>query len=305
MEAVPQVIPTTAANPGADNRLGEFARDLAKTHAVDQSLHQKSDLLERLQTWEQALRNANAIFKGVPAKDLPVSRAAEWMLDNFYVVKQTFNQITEGLPSSFLDQLPKLSGTLQEPGLPRPMLEPGLPRIFVLAGEWVEYCQSQIDLNQTTAFVLEYQQVAPLTIGELWALPIMLRIAILEQLVYATTELTGMESLLRIKSGIAPTQAGSRTGSTSLSQIDSIVAANDSIVANCFTSLRLLSTNDWKDFFEQTSRVEQILREDPAGIYAGMDFDTRNSYRSIIEELSRHSAFTEEQVAQTAITFAR
>ena len=305
MEAVPQVIPSTATNPGGDNRLGEFARELAKTHAVDQSLHQKSDLLERLQTWEQALRNANAIFKGVPSKDLPVSRAAEWMLDNFYVVKQTFNQITEGLPSSFLDQLPKLSGTLHEPGLPRPVLEPGLPRIFALAGEWVEYCQSQIELNQTAAFMLEYQQVAPLTIGELWALPIMLRIAILEQLVYATTELTGMESLPRIKSGIAPTQAGSRTGSTSLSQIDSMVAANDSIVANCFTSLRLLSTNDWKDFFEQTSRVEQILREDPAGIYAGMDFDTRNSYRSIIEELSRHSAFTEEQVAQAAITFAR
>jgi cyclic beta-1,2-glucan synthetase len=322
MQAIPQVIPSEAANPSVDNRLGEFARELAKTHAVDSSFHQKSDLLERLRSWEQALRNANAIFKGVPSKDLPVSRAAEWMLDNFYVVKQTFNQITEGLPSSFLDQLPKLSGSalesglprsvlepglprpVLEPGLPRPVLEPGLPRIFALAGEWVEYCQGQIELNQTAAFVQEYQQVAPLTIGELWALPIMLRIGILERLVYATTELTGMDTLPRIKTGIAPTPAGSRTGSTSLSQIDSTATANDSIVANCFTSLRLLSANDWKDFFEQTSRVEQILREDPAGIYAGMDFNTRNSYRSVVEELSRHTIFSEEQVAQAAITFA-
>jgi len=304
MQAIPHDIPSEAANPGVDNRLGEFARELAKTHAVDPSFHQKSDLLERLQSWEQSLRNANAIFKGVPSKDLPVSRAAEWMLDNFYVVKQTFNQITEGLPYSFLNQLPKLSGTPLESGRPRPVQEPGLPRIFALAGEWVEYCQSQIELNQTAAFVQEYQQVAPLTIGELWALPIMLRIGILERLVYATTELTGMDTLPRIKTGITPTLAGSGTGSTSLSQIDSSAAANDSIVANCFTSLRLLSTNDWKDFFEQTSRVEQILREDPAGIYAGMDFDTRNSYRSVIEELSRNSAFSEEQVAQAAITFA-
>ncbi len=312
MQAIPQAIPSEASNPGVDNRLGEFARELAKRHAVDPLLHQKSDLLERLQSWEQALRNANAIFKGVPSKDLPVSRAAEWMLDNFYVVKQTFNQITEGLPYSFLDQLPKLSGAPQESGLPRPaptktvgtLLEPGLPRIFALAEEWVEYCQSQIELNQTGAFVQEYQQVAPLTIGELWALPIMLRIGILEQLVYATTELTGMDTVSRIRTGIAPTPAGSRTGSRSANQVDSTAAANDSIVANCFTSLRLLSANDWKDFFEQTSRVEQILREDPAGIYTSMDFDTRNNYRSVIEELSRHSAFSEEQVARTAITFA-
>ena len=109
MQAVPAVIPTERANPDADTRLREFARQLAKIQALDPpSRHQKSDLLERLQSWEQALRNANAIFKGVPSKDLPVSRAAEWMLDNFYVVKQTFNQITEGLPSSFLDQLPEI-----------------------------------------------------------------------------------------------------------------------------------------------------------------------------------------------------
>jgi len=143
MQAVPHVLPSDLANPDADTQLREFARQLAKTHAVDPSHHQKSDLLERLQSWEQALRNANAIFKGVPSKDLPVSRAGEWMLDNFYVVKQTFNQIAEGLPASFLDQLPKLSGTELK----------GHARVFGLAGEWVEYCQSQIDLNQTAAFV--------------------------------------------------------------------------------------------------------------------------------------------------------
>ena len=177
MQAVPQLIPTEAAHPDADSRLREFARQLAKTQAVEPSHHQKSDLLERLQNWEEALRNANAIFKAVPSKELPVSRAGEWMLDNFYVVRQTFHQIEEALPASFLDQLPKLSG----------MPLKGHARIFGLAAEWAEYCQSRIDLNQTAAFVQEYQQVTPLTIGELWALPIMLRIGILERLGYATT----------------------------------------------------------------------------------------------------------------------
>ena len=124
MQAVPQFIPSEPANPDADNRLRDFARQLAKTHGevplsakshmstsgrdrVKPSQHQKTDLLERLQGWEEALRHATAIFNAVPSKDLPVSRAGEWMLDNFYVVKQTFHQIEEGLPASFLDQLPK------------------------------------------------------------------------------------------------------------------------------------------------------------------------------------------------------
>ena len=130
------------------------------------------------------MRNANAIFKAVPSKDLPVSRAGEWMLDNFYIVKQTFRQIEEDLPASFLNQLPKLDGTPLQ----------GHSRIFALAREWIGYSQSQIDLTQAAAFVQEYQQVTPLTIGELWALPIMLRIGILERLVYAAAELTGMDA---------------------------------------------------------------------------------------------------------------
>jgi len=48
----------------------------------------------------------------------------------------------------------------------------------------------------------------------------------------------------------------------------------ETTVANCFLSLRLLSATDWKGFFEKTSRVEQILRTDPARVYGGMDFDT-------------------------------
>ncbi|MBL8063956.1 MAG: hypothetical protein JNK32_13085, partial [Anaerolineales bacterium] len=241
----------------------------------------RSDLLEHLKIWEQALGEANALFKIAPADDLPVSHAGEWMLDNFYVVKKTFRQIKEDLPESFLSQLPKLDGT--------PLL--GHTRIFALAREWIDYNQSQIDLTQTAAFILNYQQVTPLTIGELWALPIMLRIGILEQLLYAAAELTGMD---------AP-QGMLQTANESAS----LAPANETIVASCFISLRLLASTDWKDFFEQTSRVERILRDDPAQVYAGMDFKTRNSYRSVIEDLARHSTYSEEDVALAAVELSR
>ena len=287
MLITPQVILPEPPNIGADIRLREFAHRLAKTHEVDtakKSRPEDTTLLEYLESWELALHNAYAIFKAVPSKKLSdlsgkSSRAGEWMLDNFYVVKQTFRQIEEDLPDSFLNELPKLSETSLQ----------GHTRIFALAREWIGYSQCQIDLTQAAIFVQDYQQVMPLTIGELWALPIMLRIGILERLLYATSELTGVE---------VP---------KSLSEIPNQFAVslpNDTIVANCFLSLRLLSATDWKDFFEETSRVEQILRNDPAQIYADMDFDTRNSYRSVIEELARHSKYSEEQVALAAVEFA-
>ena len=121
MLPTPRVNLSDPAKPDTDNRLMEFAHLLAKTHEAEavqfparkvaRILHNsKPDLLDQMEIWEMALRNANAIFKAVPTNDLPVSRAGEWMLDNFYVVKQTFRQIEENLPASFLAQLPKLAG---------------------------------------------------------------------------------------------------------------------------------------------------------------------------------------------------
>ncbi len=227
------------------------------------------------------MRDAYVHFRAESSKDLAFSRAGEWMLDNFYIVEQTIHQIEEDLPERYYDQLPKLDKTALK----------GFPRIFGLAWEWVACSQSQLELTQTAVFVQEYQQVTPLTIGELWALPIMLRIGVLERLTVAVAAITGIaepESLNVLPSLPAPP-----------------ALTNESIVANCFLSLRLLSTTDWKDFFEQTSRVDQILRTDPAEIYAGMDFDTRNCYRSVIEELALHSNQSEETVAQVAIEFCR
>ncbi|MDD2921650.1 MAG: glucoamylase family protein, partial [Anaerolineales bacterium] len=203
------------------------------------------------------------------------------MLDNFYIVKQTLRQIEEDLPVIFLRQLPRLAGTAFQ----------GHPRVFALAWEWIGFSQSQIDLTQITSFVQDYQQITPLTIGELWALPIMLRIGILEQLVYAVAELTGME---------APKSLSEITEQSAYP-----VLPNETIVANCFISLRLLAATNWKDFFEQTNLVEKILRDDPAQIYASMDFDTRNRYRSVIEELAHHSKSSEEEVARTAVEFSQ
>jgi len=207
------------------------------------------------------------------------SRAGEWMLDNFYVVKQTLHQIEVDLPKKYYAQLPKLGDTALK----------GYPRIFGVARGWVEQNECQLDMTAAADFMQAYQQSAPLTIGELWALPTMFRIGILESLSVAVASIAGVSATEEFN---APPLAPFTW-----------MSPREKIVANCFLSLRLLAATDWKAFFEQTSRVEAIICAEPAGIYAGMDFDTRNNYRSVIEELARHSPHSEESVAQIAIGF--
>src|SRR5262249_28680325 len=76
-------------------------------------------------------------------------------------------------------------------------------------------------------------------------------------------------------------------------------------VGNAITSLRLLSALDWKVFFEQTSLVEPVLRQDPAGIYALQDFATRDRFRQAVERLARRSKLTELEVAPRVVELAR
>ena len=65
------------------------------------------------------------------------------------------------------------------------------------------------------------------------------------------------------------------------------LAANQVSIGNLITSMRLISALDWSQFFERVSLVEQVLRRDPAGVYAEMDFATRDQYRHVIEHLAK------------------
>ncbi|MDP2754830.1 MAG: glycosyl transferase, partial [Nitrospirota bacterium] len=76
------------------------------------------------------------------------------------------------------------------------------------------------------------------------------------------------------------------------------------VSGNAFTSLRQLALLDWREIFEQLSRVEQVLRRDPSGVYAQMDFATRDRCRRAVEDLARAAGQPEEQVAERVIKLA-
>lgn len=100
------------------------------------------------------------------------SGGAEWFLDNSYVIVDNLLEVDHDLPRQYYDELPKLSNG--------PMA--GLPRVYVLALELIAHTDGMLDENMTSGFINAFQSVTPLTIGELWAVPIMLRIGLLENL---------------------------------------------------------------------------------------------------------------------------
>ncbi|MEN6548268.1 MAG: glucoamylase family protein [Armatimonadia bacterium] len=81
-------------------------------------------------------------------------------------------------------------------------------------------------------------------------------------------------------------------------------AANVTSVSNCIATLRFIGGYDWPEFFEQVSRIEQILRTDPDGTYPRMDFPTRDSYRHEVERLAKASKIVETHVAKHAVRLA-
>ena len=81
-------------------------------------------------------------------------------------------------------------------------------------------------------------------------------------------------------------------------------AADQVSIGNSIGSLRALSAIDWREFVESMSLVETTLREDPAGVYPGMDFATRDHYRHVVESVARRSNASESEVARAAVGLA-
>ena len=97
---------------------------------------------------------------------------AEWLIDNFHIIEDSLREVRRDLPPGYDVLLPKLA-------VP-PLV--GYPRVYALALALVAHGDSELDETRIAAFVQAFQETAPLLIGELWALPTMLRLVLLENL---------------------------------------------------------------------------------------------------------------------------
>ena len=158
---------------GAD-RLAERARTIAREHRLQSPRRQRGSgpLLERLESTRAVLERAYRALSEGADKGLDVSPAGEWFLDNFYIIQEHIREVRATLPGSYYQELPKLaSGPLVDH-----------PRVYEVAIELIAHTEGHLDLDNISLFAREYQRVAPLKLGELWAVPAMLRLGLVENI---------------------------------------------------------------------------------------------------------------------------
>ena len=325
----------------------EHAQRHAREQQVDPNPQRSTELLKRLKLSRQWARQICEDLTAASQLEQNATPAADWILDNDYILEGNTRDVLLNLPKRFYQQLPVLASDPYR----------GMPCIYGLAKDLVAHTELRLERENVLAYIEAYQAVRTLTTGELWAIPQMLRIALIESIQnmavtaltnlrerqladfwanrliaanrrdsnqlfailtelataepspspYFATQLVGL--LYDEAAALAPVKTWlERTLKTVLHDLilreQNRQTSEQLSCGNAFTSLRQLALLDWREIFEQLSRVEQILRRDPSGIYPQMDFATRDSCRRAVEELARASNQTEQQVAESAIDLA-
>ncbi len=153
-------------------RLEQHAESLAAAQRVTTTPRKGRPLLPRvLDNGRVLLESYRSIAQAI-REERAITPAAEWLVDNYHIVDEQLREIHDDLPSGYYRELPKLAeGPLR-----------GYPRVYGLAWAFVAHTDSRFDPEMLRRFVRAYQRVQPLTIGELWAVAITLRVVLVENL---------------------------------------------------------------------------------------------------------------------------
>jgi cyclic beta-1,2-glucan synthetase len=153
-------------------RLEQHAESLAKAQEVSPALSSGISVRRRLRSNAAGLRAAfHTLIEGM-RKGHAMTPAAGWLVDNYYIVDEHIRAVRRDLPAGYYKQLPKLSnGPLR-----------GYPRVYGLVWAIVAHSDNCFELETLVRFCRAYQRVQPLTIGELWAIAITLRVLLIENL---------------------------------------------------------------------------------------------------------------------------
>lgn len=343
---------------GAEIKGTVLDTDELRKHAVEMARSHPVGKLSRSLNWLLRRLNENysliyGIFRDLNRdirESLPTPPSAEWLLDNFYIIEEQVKLIRRNLSRGRYSRLPVLRSGYYR----------GYPRVYSIALEIVAHTNGSIDEKSIASFIQAYQTHSLLSMSELWAMPLMLRIALVESIRNTCEairesrhEWRNAEMLVpRIINGGADEQKIARILKNELGEAKAITpsfaehlasrlrkhgkvlstvtalldqrlkteglstadltsaehrtqAETQVKIGNSITGLRLISDLDWSEVFETLSRTEQILREDPDGVYTLMDFESRDYYRHEVEKLARAFGIPETQVAEKAVDCAR
>ena len=152
-------------------QMEQYGRTLATRHKLSAE-PVPEQLLKRLSDNEEVLLEVHHLLSEAVKANKPVQPAGEWLLDNFYLIEEQIRMGKKHLPKGYSSGLPRLSNG------PSALL----PRVYDIALEIIFHSDGRVDLKTLSGFLQSYQSVSELRLGELWAIPIMLRLALIENL---------------------------------------------------------------------------------------------------------------------------
>src|SRR6059036_2382157 len=333
----------------SSQRLSENAAHLGRTLAVSRGAKPRgASFLHRLLEIEDALEWTNMSLTMSAEARHAFTLSAEWLLDNAYLIREQVTDLRKSLPQKYYGKLPLIANGPAA----------GLPRVYHVAAEMVAETDGALEPEIIRRFLAAFQAIAPLDIGELWALPLMLRLQLLECLrslaiqvdqqqreseeadFWANRLITAVRhsspQLLKIMEqllerypeptphfaselvahlyddeGALPVVSGWLERSLRspllevMQQEHRHQAVQQTALTNAINSCRRLAQIQWRELFQSTSWAESELAADPAGVYARMDFETRDRCRSAVEEIARWSRCSEQKTIDQALALAK
>ncbi|MFH2047567.1 MAG: glucoamylase family protein [Pseudomonadota bacterium] len=153
------------------DQMEQHGKTLANSHILS-SGHPRDQLLGRLAENESILIDVHNLLTEAVKANRRITPAGEWLLDNFYLIEEQIRTARRHLPKGYSRELPRL---MNGPSA-------DLPRVYDIALEMISHGDGRVDPEILSRFAKAYQTVTTLKLGELWAIPIMLRLALIENL---------------------------------------------------------------------------------------------------------------------------
>ena len=324
-------------------RFEEHGRSLAKAQVILPNGHDHPGpaFYPRVKENITALREAYDYIAVTSQSGHYVTPAAEWLLDNFYLIEAQLQEIEEGVPKRYYADLPKLAD--------KPLA--GLPRVYGIAWAYVAHTDSVIDPVLFSAFLNAYQEIGELNLGELWAIPTTLRVVLLENLrrmadriarnkvarevghaVWETSaslsprEFDEIYALLQ-GAGLARvylTQLWQRMSDERIEPVSAIVRWTDQhcqdalemisegqatqvesniTVSNIINTLRLIGQIEWNELIEPVSHSLRVLRRLES--FSKESELTRQQITHAMERLAQQTGVSERVIAEAVLVAAR
>jgi len=151
--------------------MAQYGKKLAETHQISNK-PTKGHLLSRLSNNEKELNYVRKLLVEAIKDNSIITPAGEWLIDNFYLIEEQIRTAKKYLPKKYDKALPQLIDKKAS----------GLTRVYEIALQIISHSDGQVDLEHLSTFIKSYQCVSPLQLGELWAIPTMLRLALIENI---------------------------------------------------------------------------------------------------------------------------